>query len=140
MDDIFNQFFQGGGGFGGGFGGHGHGRRNEPPPPPDPFENTDVYTMNLGSISRFYRRQEIWIIIFMNPADKTWEEVKEEYKTLSSKMFGIFGVGAINCGEDEELCEDFQVYSTTSLGPTIKIFTEHQDSDEGEAYKGKKTW
>ena len=71
--------------------------RREPPPPPDPFENTDVYTMNLGSISKFYRRQEIWTILFMNPAEKNWEEVKDEYKTLSEKMFGIFGVGAIDC-------------------------------------------
>jgi hypothetical protein len=39
--------------------------------------------------------------------------------TLSEKMFGIFKIGAVDCLEDEELCEEFMVFET----PTIKIFT-----------------
>lgn len=54
---------------------------------------------------------------------------------FAEKMFGIFGVGAINCQADEELCEEFSVFST----PTIKIFTE-KDTDEGQIYTGKKDW
>jgi len=50
-------------------------------------------------------------------------------------MFGIFQIGAVDCLEDEELCEEFTVFET----PTIKIFTEYA-SDEGEVYKGKKDW
>ena len=91
--------------------------------------------MNLGSIGKFYRRQEIWTILFMKPGEQESMAYKDEYVALAEKMFGIFGVGAINCQEDEELCEEFSVYST----PTIKIFTE-KDSDDGEVYAGKKSW
>lgn len=50
-------------------------------------------------------------------------------------MFGIIGVGAINCFDAEELCEEYNVYSQ----PKIKIFSE-KDSDLGTDYNGKKTW
>lgn len=50
-------------------------------------------------------------------------------------MFGIFQIGAVDCLEDEELCEEFTVFET----PTIKIFTEYA-SDEGEVFRGKNDW
>ena len=50
-------------------------------------------------------------------------------------MFGIIKVGAIDCGEEEELCEEFAVYDN----PVIKIFTENAN-DDGEVHKGKKEW
>ena len=39
-------------------------------------------------------------------------------------MYGIMSVGAIDCREDEELCEEFSVYSG-GKGNQIKIFTEN---------------
>jgi hypothetical protein len=33
--------------------------------------------------------------------------MKEEYQALASKMYGIIKVGAIDCHEEEELCEEF---------------------------------
>jgi hypothetical protein len=33
-------------------------------------------------------------------------------------MYGVIKVGAIDCQEDEELCEEFAVYDA----PTIKVF------------------
>ena len=50
-------------------------------------------------------------------------------------MYGIIKVGAVDCLEDEELCEEFSVYSV----PTITVFTENY-SDEGEQFKGKMDW
>ena len=50
-------------------------------------------------------------------------------------MFGIIKVGAIDCRDEEELCEEFQVFET----PKVKIFTENAN-DDGEDFKGKKTW
>lgn len=50
-------------------------------------------------------------------------------------MYGIIKVGAIDCEHDEELCEEFAVYSV----PTILVFQENY-GDEGEPYKGKMTW
>lgn len=50
-------------------------------------------------------------------------------------MFGIIKVGAIDCRDEEELCEEFSVYST----PTIKIFTENAN-DDGDIFNGKMEW
>jgi hypothetical protein len=49
-------------------------------------------------------------------------------------MFGIIGAGAINCHDEEELCEEYEVYST----PTFKLFSEF--SETGTVFNGKKTW
>jgi len=50
-------------------------------------------------------------------------------------MYGIIKVGAIDCNEDEELCEEFATYSV----PTMMVFTENY-SDDGEKYTGKMDW
>lgn len=36
--------------------------------------------------------------------------MRDEYKQLAEKMYGIIKVGAIDCANDEELCEEFSVY------------------------------
>lgn len=53
-------------------------------------------------------------------------------------MYGIMSVGAIDCKEDEEMCEEFSVYDS-GAGNVIKIFTENTN-DDGIEYKGKKDW
>ena len=52
-------------------------------------------------------------------------------------MYGIIKVGAIDCNEDEELCEEFQVYSANP--PVVKIFTEYA-ADDGVKHTGKMEW
>ena len=48
-------------------------------------------------------------------------------------MYGIVKIGAIDCGEDEELCEEFTVYDV----PKILVFTENL-ADDGDAFRGEK--
>ena len=54
---------------------------------------------------------------------------------MAEKMYGIIKVGAVDCQNDEELCEEFAVYTH----PTILVFQENY-GDEGEPYKGKMDW
>ncbi len=61
--------------------------------------------------------------------------MKDEYKTLAEKMYGIIKIGAIDCREDEELCEEFAVYSV----PKLMVYSENY-GDEGEEVVGKKDW
>lgn len=42
------------------------------------------------------------------------------YKELAEKMYGIIKVSALECEDEEELCEDFGVYNY----PTIMVFSE----------------
>lgn len=89
----------------------------------------------MQTVFKFYRRKEIWTILFYDVSKEESRALKNEYKELSEKMFGIISVGAIDCREEEELCEEFGVYDT----PTIKIFTEKAE-DDGEVFRGKKEW
>lgn len=45
--------------------------------------------------------------MFYDLTKKESRDLKEEYTTLASKMYGIIKVGAIDCHEEEELCEEF---------------------------------
>lgn len=134
MDDMFSDFFGGGGGFGGFHDdfGHGGGRRQTYE---DIFANTDVEKLNLSTVFKFYRRSDIWAILFYDVSKQDSQDLKDEYKTLAEKMFGIITVGAIDCRDEEELCEEFAVYEY----PVIKIFTEDAN-DDGEKFNGPKTW
>jgi len=142
MDDMFNQFF--GGGQGGGRGGQqgnfnfdmggGQGQQQEQPKV-DPFENSDVIRLNLNTLSSFYRRKMVWVIFFYKSDHPKTEKVVEEFKILAEKLHGIIGIGAIDCEEDEEICEELAV----SKAPKVKIYTE-KSSDKGEFFKGKFEW
>mmetsp|Transcript_19316 Transcript_19316/g.16542 ORF Transcript_19316/g.16542 Transcript_19316/m.16542 type:complete len:85 (-) Transcript_19316:346-600(-) len=68
----------------------------------------------------FYRRQEVWLILFWKSNQKNVLEYKDVYREVAEKLYGIIRVAAINCHEDYEdaLCEDFEVYDT----PKILVF------------------
>jgi thioredoxin-like negative regulator of GroEL len=133
---MFGSFFGGGGGgggfHGGGFnfnfgGGGGGGRREEPPS--NPFENTEVFVLNLGSLSKFFRRSEVWLILFFKGGEK---DVFGIFKELADKYYGIFKVAAVNCGTEPELCEDeFDVRDI----PTVLAYSS-SIKDKGEEYTG----
>lgn len=50
-------------------------------------------------------------------------------------MYGIINVGAIDCLNEEELCEEFGVFEV----PQLMIFTE-SFSEDGEKYTGNQDW
>lgn len=45
--------------------------------------------------------------MFFKPNDEASKRLKDEYRLLAEKMYGIIKVGVIDCSEDEELCEEF---------------------------------
>jgi len=101
---------------------------------PKHFESCDVIQLDLGSIFQFYRRQEIWILYFMNPKTEKTKKFVDVYKQLAEKLYGMIKVGAIDCLSEEELCEEFGVYEHDQ----IIIFNENY-SDDGTKYKGDMT-
>ncbi len=107
FDDIFNNFM-GGGHRRGGHGGF-HGHQEEEEQDVDLFPNTDVINLSMDSISKLYRRREIWFVLFYKPNDQELKTLVELTKTLAEKVYGIFKVAAINCKKDEEICEEFDL-------------------------------
>lgn len=89
----------------------------------------------MNEIFQFYRRREIWVILFYKWSDEESKKLKDEYRALAEKMYGVLKVGAVDCQEDEELCEEFAVYQI----PTVMVFQESY-SDDGERYTGKMEW
>lgn len=96
------------------------------------FGNTDVIQLDLSGVFQFYRRQEIWIIYFFNPKLEECQKFKDAYIEVSERLYGMIKVGAIDCLEEEELCEEFSVYDV----PRILIFSENMQ-DDGDKFEGK---
>jgi len=112
FDDIFNNFM-GGGHRRGGHGGF-HGHQEEEEQDVDLFPNTDVINLSMDSISKLYRRREIWFVLFYKPNDQELKTLVELTKTLAEKVYGIFKV------------------------PLIVYFPEGSQSEE--VYRGVKKW
>ena len=117
FEDMFGSFFGGGGG------------RGREEPPANPFENTEVFVLNLGSLSKFFRRSEVWLILFFKGGER---DVFGVFKELSEKYYGIFKVAAVNCGTEPELCED--EFDVRDL-PTVLAYSS-SIKDKGEEYTG----
>ena len=133
FEDVFSSFFGGGGGGGGGFHfGQGGGQHQREQKQENFFDNTDVYEINLGSLSKFYRRTDVWIIFFYKQDQKESQEIKDKWKELAEKYFGIFKVAAVNCQAEQELCEDeFAIFET----PKVLAYTSALNHD-GNQFNG----
>ena len=151
-EDIFAQFFGGRGGGGGrsnfhfnfntGGGGGGfnqqgfHQQHHQQQERFEPlYEKTDVVELNLGNLKQLYRRNEIWMIHFYKPSDKKSRDMKDEWINLANKLYGIIKIAAVNCEDDEELCEEYEVKQI----PTILCFPDNT-ALKHEVYKGEKTY
>ncbi len=139
FEDVFQHFMGGRQGRGrGGHGGfHNQGHQHfaeEEEEEKNHFENTDVMTIKMDTLSKLYRRKEIWFVFFFKSNDKDFETLSGLIKSLAEKAYGIFKVAAVNCRSDEEICEEFSVRST----PLIVYFPE--SSDDHEVYRGVKKW
>jgi len=130
-EDIFSDFFGGGGR--GHSQGHGHGHGHGQPQGPS-FENTDVHTLTLSNLTKLLNRNENWYVLFFKVKEKEVKTLAETMKTLAEKTYGIFKVAVVNCDSDDELCDEFQAFST----PQILFF--HESTEEPEKYKGIKEW
>ena len=98
------------------------------------FEKSDVLLLDFSVISRFYRRDQVWIILMFKSKSqkKQFEEIKEIWKDLAQKFYGIFQVAAVDCDFEQELCEDeFNVQKT----PEIQVLKSNLDS-EAYIYNG----
>ena len=123
FQDIINFFFRGG--MGGGF------QQNfQEGPEKNFFENTDVLHLKMDNLSKLLNRRKIWFVYFFKSNNQGFNEMKQKIIDISSQSYGIFNFGAVNCKDDEEICEDYSVYST----PKILYFPD-SGKDE-EEYKG----
>ena len=123
FQDIFNFFFRGAG--------MNMNFQNQEGPEKNFFENTDVLTLKMDNISKLLARRKIWFVYFFKSKDEGFENMNNKIKEIASQCYGIFNFGAVNCKDDEEICEDNSVYST----PKILYFPESANESE-EEYKG----
>ena len=123
FQDIFNFFFRGAN--------MNMNFQNQEGPEKNFFENTDVLTLKMENISKLLSRRKIWFVYFFKSKDEGFENMNNKIKEISSQCYGIFNFGAVNCKDDEEICEEYSVYST----PKIVYFPESANEVE-EEYKG----
>ena len=121
FQDIFNFFFRGAGMH----------FQNQEGPERNFFENTDVLTLKMDNISKLLSRRKIWFVYFFKSNNENFENMKNNIKEIANQCYGIFNFGAVNCKDDEEICEEYSVYST----PKLLFFPESANESE-EEYKG----
>ena len=100
----------------------------------DHFANTDVLILNEQSLPRFLRRYQVWIILFYRSHDSEMGAgLRDVIQDLNTKFYGIFTVAAVNCDQDEKICDQYRAMNT----PEIHGF--HSDySHDGVRYTGDK--
>ena len=105
------------------------------------FSGTDVKQIDFNSMDTFFRRKQIWVMLFYKSNEQASKDIKNEFmyvfliilnREFVNKMYGIFETGAIDCIEEEELWSEFLVFET----PSIVVFTEDA-SDDGQKYTGE---
>jgi thiol-disulfide isomerase/thioredoxin len=137
FDDMFGQFFgqrtgfnfnfNGGGGFNQGF-------QQQKPRYESLYKNTDVIELEFENLNSLLRRTSIWLVNFYHPHCAPCQSVKEVWMELADKMYGIFKVAAVNCSEEEELCEEYGI----NAFPTFIYFPENT-AQKHEQYSGERT-
>ena len=88
------------------------------------FHQNDVEKLDIGSLSKFYRRQKVWLILFFDPNEQESQDFKEVWDKIAGKMYGIVTFAGVNCDADEEICDDFEAYGYP------KIYAAHANIDE----------
>ena len=129
FEDIFSGF-----GFGGGQGrqqyqqgGHGrNGMKNK-----NYFKNTNVKSLKMKNLSLLLSRKNIWFVYFYKQGDQNFEQYVKTMIEFADKTQGLFNGGAVNCLDDEEICDEFDVSRT----PSIVYFSENEK--EYNNYGGK---
>ena len=123
FEDIFSQF----GGFGGGQNfqggqhqqgrGRGNGMKNK-----NYFKNTKVISLKMKNLSLLLSRKNIWFVYFYKQGDQNFEQYIKTMIEFGDKTQGLFNAGSVNCFEDEEICDEFDVDHT----PSIVFFAENE--------------
>lgn len=125
FEDIFSGF-----GFGGGQnfqGGHqqqqqrGRGRSNGMKNK-NYFKNTKVMTLKMKNLTLLLSRKNIWFVYFFKQGDQNYEQYVKTMIEFADKTQGLFNGGAVNCIEDEEICDEYDVSHT----PSIVFFGENE--------------
>jgi thiol-disulfide isomerase/thioredoxin len=100
----------------------------------DLFADTEVTSINISSMTRFYRRINVWLVLFYKGDERHAQTLAPVYKDLAKKYYGIFEIAAINCAEEEEICQEFEVLETPAL------MGYKSDSNDGMKYGDEETF
>ena len=87
------------------------------------FKNTKVITLKMKNLTLLLSRKNIWFVYFFKQGDQNYEQYVKNMIEFADKTQGLFNGGAVNCIEDEEICDEFDVSQT----PTIVFFGENEE-------------
>lgn len=91
----------------------------------DPLQSSQLELLDPTSMSRFYRREQVFILLFYSEAVPEVMAALPALHKAASDYHGVFSLARINCGEEEELCREFLVYAP----PRLMLFPSHSGLD-----------
>ena len=86
------------------------------------FKNTKVVSLKMKNLSSLLSRKNIWFVYFYKQGDQNYEQYVKTMIEFGEKTQGLFNTGEVNCIEDEEICDEFEVQNT----PVIVFFGENE--------------
>eukprot|EP00474_Spongospora_subterranea_P009288 CRZ09746.1 hypothetical protein [Spongospora subterranea] len=119
--DLFRAFFGGGGEDASGF--HfetgSFGQQTRQRPAPSLFKNSRVVELDERNWDSFIRRdQDVALVMFYSPQCGHCHKAAPQVIKIADKMKGAAIIGAVNCGMNGDLCQQFEI----SHYPTMKLF------------------
>ena len=101
----------------------------------DHFQGTDLMILNAQALPRFYRRSQVWLVLFYRSQDQEMRSgLKETILDLNSKFYGVFTVAAVNCDQEDSICDEHRAVNTPDI-----IGFEADVTHDGVRYTGDKT-
>lgn len=118
--DVFNNMFGNDffGGGGGGFGGRGGGRGGGAPQPPM-YDRSDPVKILTYSKFPDENARNFWLVEFYAPWCGHCRRLKPEWVELARNP-GVLRVGAVNCDDEQQLCQQFEVQSYPTIMLMVK--------------------
>lgn len=129
----FNDFF--GGGFRFNFNQGRHHQEHHEEKTPSFFAQTDVFELDFEGLNSLFRRNEVWMVLFYSPRTNLAKEMKETWVELADKLYGMVKVAAVNCHEEEELCEEYGAQRHLTI-----VYFPQNTAKTHQAYTGPRTY
>jgi DnaJ-domain-containing protein 1 len=81
----------------------------------DPLGNSQLLHVKLDTLSKFHRRIGVWIVLFYKNDDPDLDTLHKILEKIKTDYADILTIARINCEQEEEICKEFLVYSTSKI-------------------------
>ncbi|XP_020784724.2 dnaJ homolog subfamily C member 10 [Boleophthalmus pectinirostris] len=97
-------------------------------------DDLEIITLDSGDFEAAVNSGEIWFINFYSPRCSHCHQLAPTWREMAKEMDGVIRIGAVNCGDNHQLCRRKGIHSYPSLylyraGQTPEKFSGERSKD-----------